>query len=408
MTEDLRSVLELATDGIDGPDLARTALETARRRRTRRRGVVVGLAAGVAVAGVVVVPRLVDHDPGRERPSGQPTPSPTPDPSPTQSVPPDLPPIPDGVRHPAWDPATAPGLPVYPIESLPTVLVPEGSSSSPGDREEPLVLSRSPKDELYLEYGDRAWYGLRRPAEGGDLWDSALSRDGERIAVVGEGGLFWCDAVAVCPSWTRVQVPARVVAEGARITWAQDSGKLILTTFQTGYQVDLDTGLLVELPFLGGDTAFDIAPDGRLITRPAGSLSITEFDGTTGDDPGARTPELGTHTFLSAFEDAIVATRVTDDGDDGLVVLDRDDLGVRKFLPIEGDVRGMVRRGELRPVGWLNKATILFSVLEPGTQTIHLVTWDLATWDEYGEENHGRVASYPASYDVSLRDLYPA
>jgi hypothetical protein len=363
----------------------------------------------VAVAGVAVVPRVVDPDPAAQRPSGQPTPSVGPSPTPSApSEAPDLPSIPDEARHPAWDPATAADLPSYPIESLPTVLVPEGSSSSPGDREEPLVLSRSPRDQLYLEYGDRSWYGIRRPEGAGDLWDSALSRDGRRIAVVGEGGLYWCDAVAVCPSWERVELPGRVLSDDALITWARSSDAVIVSTVRGAYAVDLDTGALTEMGFLSVGVAFDVAPDGKLVTRPFGSVSITEFEGTTPQPNEGRTPELGGHTYLSAFVDAVVATRVTDDGDDGLVVLAREDLSVRKFLPIEGDVRGMVRRGELRPVQWLNKDTILFSVPDPDGQTIHLVTWDLATWDELGEENHGYVASYPASYDVSLRDLYPS
>ena len=399
---DLRTSLDVATDQIDSPDLAHAALATARRRRTRRRGAVAGIATGIAVAGVVVVPRVVDPDPVRERPSGQPTANTTSEPTPDET-PADVPSIPADVVHPSWDPSTVADLPYYPIESLPRVLVPNGSSSSPGDRGEPLALSRSADDQLALEYGDRAWYGVRRPAGGGDLWDSALSRDGARVAVIGEGGLFWCDAVEVCATWERVDVPNRMLAEDARITWTQDSGRLILTNFRTGYEVGLDSGELTELWFLGGDTAFDVAPDGRLVTRPRLSASITEFEGTTATPMDGVAPELGSRTYLAAFEDAVAWTRVTEKGDDGLVVLDRGGLGVRAFLPVDGDVRGMVRRGELRPVQWINKVTVLFSVLDPETDTVHLVTWDT---DMRG--NLGHVASYPASYDVSLRDLYPA
>ncbi len=399
---DLHTLLDLVTDEVETPDLARTALAAARRRRTRRRGLLAGLAAGVAVAGVAVVPQLVGSDPDPERPTEQPTTGPAPTPSPDEPAP-ALPPIPADARHPAWDPATAAQLPDYPIESLPTVLALEGSRSAPGDRAEPLALSRTEKDELLLQYGGRAWYGLRRPTDAGDLWDSALSRDGTRIAVVGEGGLYWCDAVEVCPSWSRVDVPGKVLEADSRITWTQDSSKVVVAAFRGAYEVDLDTGELSDLGFLGGDTAFDVAPDGHLMTRPPLSISVTEFEGTTPVQDGALAPELGKRTYLSAFEDAVAVTRVTDDGDDGLVVLDRGDLSARAFLPIEGDVRGMVRRGELRPVQWLNKVTVLFSVLDPGTDTVHLVTWDT-----HMRGNLGHVASYPASYDVSLRDLYPA
>jgi hypothetical protein len=380
---DLQTLLDLATDELRGPDLTDGALAEARRRRTRRRGAVAGLAVAATVAGVVVAPRMVGSDSDRERPSERPTSGPTPTMEESAPVPP---PIPADARHPAWDPATAAELPNYPIESLPTVLALEGSRSSPGDRAEPLALSRSAKDKLLLQYGARSWYGLRRPADGGDLWDSALSRDGERIAVVGEGGLFWCDAVEVCPEWDRVDVPEMLLGEDTRMTWTQDSSRVVLADADTAYVVDLDSGEVVERPSLGGGTAFDFAPDGRLVT-------------------------VGGVASLAAFEDGVVATRVPDDGDEGdggLVVLSWDGRTVEKLLPVEGDVRGMVARGELRPLQWLNKVTILFAVTPPGTGTTHLVTWDLVTWDEYGEENHGHVASYPASYDVSLRDLYPA
>lgn len=379
---DLRTLLDLATDEIGSPDLAPEALATARRRRTRRRGVVAGLAAGAAVAGVVAVPEVLGPDPVRERPAEQPVPSPTPSPALPEPAP-SLPSIPADARHPAWDPATAAELPYYPIESLPTVLALEGSKSSPGDRAEPLALSRSANDKLLLQYGARSWYGLRRPAEGGDLWDSALSRDGARVAVLGEGGLFWCDAVEVCPSWERVDVPETLLDEDTRMTWTQDSSRVVLAGADTAYVVDLDSGEVVERPTLGGGTAFDFAADGELVTS-------------------------GTTASLAAYADAVAATTVADDGNSGLVALERDDLSVRRFLPVQGDVRGMVERGELRVVQWLNRDTVLFSVLDPDTQTVHLVTWDLAAWDELGEENHGHVASYPATYDVSLRDLYPA
>jgi hypothetical protein len=68
----------------------------------------------------------------------------------------------------------------------------------------------------------------------------------------------------------------------------------------------------------------------------------------------------------------------------------------------------MVRRGELRPVQWLNKVTVLFSVHVDDVpaankqDAAHLVAWDIETGDL------GRVGGYPASYDLSLRDLYPS
>ena len=58
---DLRALLELATDEIEGLDAAHTALSSARQHRNRRRGVAAVVAAGVVVAGVLVVPQVVDR-----------------------------------------------------------------------------------------------------------------------------------------------------------------------------------------------------------------------------------------------------------------------------------------------------------------------------------------------------------
>ena len=85
------------------------------------------------------------------------------------------PPIEESVIQPAWDPATAPDLPYYPL-GLPTVLAPVGSASSrPGAPDGVLALSRSQDDRLAVLYGERGWYGLDRVPEAGDIRDSSLS-----------------------------------------------------------------------------------------------------------------------------------------------------------------------------------------------------------------------------------------
>ena len=77
--------------------------------------------------------------------------------------------------------------------------------------------------------------------EVGDIQDSSLSRDGSRMAVVGDGGLFWCAAAEECPEWTKVDLPEQGLDEDTEITWTPDPGRLIVAGYYTGYLVDLDT-----------------------------------------------------------------------------------------------------------------------------------------------------------------------
>ena len=126
---------------------------------------------------------------------------------------------------------------------------------------------------------------------------------------------------------------------------------------------------------------------------------MLEWDGatrlrTTG------TGDLGGLTDLAIHEGEFAAARVdlryespraTNDGD-GLIVLDRDGLTTLAFLPVTGDFGEWVAGEEIKPVQWINKLTVLVSVLVGDEQ--HLVTWDTRTGAL------GYVTSYPASFDV--------
>ena len=408
---DLHALLELATDEVEGPDLVRTSLATARRRRTWRRGGLASALAVIAVAGVLVVPQALDSsDPVRE-PAG--TPGPTPSPSDEGVV---APPIEESVIQPAWDPSTVASLPRYSIGHIPTVLAPgDRSTSTPGDTEGVLALSRSEDDRLAVLYGERGWYGLDRVPGVGDIQDSSLSRDGTRMAVVGKGGLFWCAAAEECPEWTKVELPERAVDEDTKITWTDDPGRLIVAGFNTGYVVDLDSGMTTELPYLGHYTKFDVASDGTVVSQSIDPRAVLEWDGTT----RLRTTETGDLdglTDLAIHEGELAATRIdlryespraTNDGD-GLVVLDRDGLATRAFLPLTGGWGEWVDAEQIKPVQWINEVTVLFSVvITPDDVGFalperYLVAWNIETGDL------GQVASSPADLDLSLRDLGPA
>ena len=364
---DLRALLELATDEIEGFDAAHMALASARQRRNRRRGVVAVVASGVVVAGVLVVPRVVDGSsstlpdgPATSSPSQ--TGEPTPEPSPTEAV---APSIRDDVVQPVWDPSTAEKLPRYPIGHIPTALAPVGGHSRPGDTEGVLVLARDDDDRLAVLYGERGFYGQKRFSGAGDIVDSALSRDGSTLAIVGERGLFWCPAAEECPSWTRVELPD---LSDPAITWTRDADHLIVAGYETAYLVDLGTGELTELPFLGDYASFDVAPDGRIVSSDPDPRSLSEWDA---DQQAARvlTGDLGGLGDVVVSEDLVAATRAdivdgeprepSDDDGDGLVVLDRDDLTTLAFLPFTGRSGEWVDADQVRPLQWLDASTVL-------------------------------------------------
>jgi hypothetical protein len=402
---DLRTALELATDEIESPDLARSALATARRRTTRRRGALAAVAAAVVVAGVVVLPRALDtSDPLRE-PAGTLTPTPVPSPSGDAAT---APPIAESVIQRAWDPSTVANLPHYPVDGMPTILAPVGETgSAPGDTDGVMALSRSDTGGLAVFYGDRGWYGLDPVPHAGAIQDSSLSRDGTRMAVVGEGGLFWCAAAETCPEWTEVDLPEGGLDEDTEITWTPDPGRLIVAGYDTGYLVDLDTGKATELPYLGHYATFDVHHDGTIVSRSGDERDVVEWNRTR-QLRSTASGELGGLNDLTIYEGSVAATRSdiafssprTDSDGDGLIVLDRDGLDTLAFLPLKGDVGEWVDGEEIKPIQWLNKVTVLVSVLMGDER--HLVTWDIYTG------GMGHVTSYPASFDVSLRDLYPA
>jgi hypothetical protein len=230
------------------------------------------------------------------------------------------------------------------------------------------------------------------------------------MAVVGEGGLFWCAAAEECPEWTRVEVPERGLDEDTKITWTTDAGRLIVAGYHSGYLVDLDTGQTTELPYLGNYATFAVADDGTVISGSLEPRAVVEWEGTrqlrstaTGELGGLD--DLGGLNDFAIHEGELAATRIdlassspraSNDGD-GLVVLDRDGLATRAFLPFTGRSGEWVDGEQVKPIQWLDDATVLVSVRVD--DYVHLVAWDTRT----GELS--RVTRYPASEDLSLRDL---
>jgi len=132
MTEpDLFSVLDRASQDVEPPmephHAATAALSRARTIRTRRRGLVAGGVAAVAVLAVVVATGLPDLD--RSDPPIAPAPT--------------VPVIPDSAVLPPWDPRDATELPQCASRLLATLLPPVDAGPLPLAGAARLVLSDS-------------------------------------------------------------------------------------------------------------------------------------------------------------------------------------------------------------------------------------------------------------------------
>jgi hypothetical protein len=191
---------------------------------------------------------------------------------------------------------------------------------------------------------------------------------------------------------------------------------VILSSYRTGYLVDLDSSAQTELPHLGDSAAFDVAPDGRVVARALEPRSLAEWDGPRRVTAAVGTGDLGGLNNLVVFEDAIAATRIdlmrweppSASDHDGVVVLDRQTLETRAFLPLTGHSGQWVDGDQVRPVQWLDKVTVLLSVLAAGRDSgftlpqHHLVAWNTMT----GEL--GLVGTFSGEAMLSLADLYPS
>lgn len=408
---DLQTLFEVATDEIESPDLARTALTSAGRRRTRRRGAVAAVAATVAVGGVIVVPQLVDDAPHREVPSERPTPDPAPDDEDSEQA--IAPPIDESVIQSVWDPSTVATLPAVDI-GLPKDLTPEFAGAGNPVLEVP-ALAAARYDDRWIAVGyDNRWVPLAAPEEVGSNWTVSLSRDGARVAVVGTGGLWW-RTLDPDDEWYNIDLRRSLSHQDAHVTWGRSGELVVWYDGHGGALVDLDSGDVTELPtFSEYDYYYDIAPDGRIVVRVLEPRSVVELDGTTVAST-IRSVDLGGLNDLVADRNSLAATRIdlnysrpraADDGD-GLIVVDRKTLTPWGFLPVTGRSGEWVDGNQISPVQWLDDSTLLISVLRDDTQTQdkvdqrYLVTWNIET----GEL--AQVSRYDASYELSLAQVNP-
>lgn len=392
---DLRSVLDRATDAIEAPGLRSVVIATARHRRTRRRGLGAGLVAGVAVVAVVVATQAVHP--------GERTAPPVGDPTSGLSVSPDASSltelelagsIQESDVQAEWDPDDVLALPLREDLVAGETLSPPSSAVSLDDS--PLEAAVALVDTgtgLLLSDVAGQWRSVAYPGDRSDGYAVALSTAGSRLVVVLGSGVWWRDLAD--REWNLIDSPPTVDLATETAALFLDDDVLAIAGTDGTWSVDLrsvGTGWH-RLPFTLTSTG--VAPDGTVVELRTEQLQgasrfVDEWSGaeimrTTGAD----SLEYLDHPVVS--DTSILATREpssyryprTGRDLDGLVALERDGLTVRAYLPVPGD-RAYYARAGLRPLAWLDDDTVLVRVVpesEEAGGTSRLVTWNVSTGD---------------------------
>ncbi len=212
---DLHDLLDRATDRIEAPHLAASALAAARRRRARDRGAVASLAAAAVVAAVILVPdRTADVEP-----------SPAPSPTPSEYEPQSIAPLTDDIVRDTLDVDAD-----YPDEDLllPASLQPSDVTAS---QRGPAVVVVQTVDGTISSLGlDGTW---RSPSNmpDGRLFPESLASDGGAVALRSESAM---EVYSLFAGRAFTYEVAPVATTGL---WANDS-----------------VGLFYDVPGQGGET----------------------------------------------------------------------------------------------------------------------------------------------------------
>lgn len=384
---DLFSVLDRATDAVESPDFAATALARARRRRTRRRGALAMGAAVVTVFAVVIAGELLtgrdSSAPPSHTPPSQTPPTPSPTPSPTKDV----------VQRP-WDPREVDDLPgasadVAPV--LPAVLKPprtaEALSSQPIAA---AVLSVRAEDAILLLATDGSWRSVPPPeVDSYESWESAdLTPDGTRLAVQTLDGVDVWDLPT--GEKTHLGLPEGYEPwNSLSWTWV-DRTTLLLDDYRGGWLVDVASGAADRVPYpartLYGWTIDDA---GALLESADYDEPAALTDWAGGDPRRIDTSEIGRLETLQADADTVVGKAWN-----MVFAAARSDLTLVAALPIDDDENNYTPG--LYPVALLDDGSVLIRTLVLGAEpTWRLVAWEPGSGDltmvTHGE---GIVASY--------------
>jgi hypothetical protein len=375
---DLYSVLDRASQGIEPPmephHAATAALSRARTIRTRRRGLVAGGVAAVAVLAVVVATGV----PGLDRSEPPIAPAPT------------VPAIPDSAVQPPWDPRDAKGLPQRATRLPATLQPPVDAAPLPLAGAARLVLSDS-EDGLYLLAEDGTWAEGQAPS--GSAYGSSLSDDGTMLADAGPRGLWVTDVRD--GRWRRLALPPG--PDGAwtgldtSVQW-RGSSKVVLNGGMGTARIDVDgeAAPRVDRSELAQTYGYAVAPAGEEVAFGQDGSDYVIQDLVDGESvrtfSAAALEQVWVPVATASRVAGVVAgipraDRPTDHA--GVLVLDRDRYAAAGYLPIArttytpGISSAGFSAGRVIPVGWLDDRTVL---LNSGAGTIGK-SWSLVAWD---------------------------
>ncbi|GAA5152046.1 hypothetical protein GCM10023340_31690 [Nocardioides marinquilinus] len=363
---DLHDLLAHATDAIERPHLAGTALREAHRRRVRRRGAAAAFVASAAVVGVVATTlggSLV-ADPAPP-PQGTPTPTGTPSGTPSPD---------DGRTGPAtwptFDPRTAPDLPPAPDDlapALPRVVDPPASAPSVAQDPMPAAVVASVDRDaglVRLLGTDGRW---RTQAVSQETPSAALSPSGTSL-VVWDYVAYDASVVDLTTGEDRTVPPpdpaAVGVLEAPNWLWLDDE-TLTTVGFDRSFVVDADTGTAERAPFDLGGLSSAVDSDGAVMTSAQWTTPNVLTDWAGGEPREVSMERTGRLSYLAADDDGTVAG-TSYDGRPFAVVADRRTLTPWALLPVR-DRGAAYSNGGLSVLGLAEDDTVLLRVARLGT-----------------------------------------
>ena len=380
---ELSAVLHRATDHLDPTDqphhAATSALARARVVRNRRRGLVAGAVAAVAVLAIALAAGTQGGN--RSVPPVAP---------PTRTVPA----IEASVVQTTWDPGTATALPQR-ESSLPVALEPPADAVSlPLATVAQLVL-RDPADGLFLLGTDGSWAKTETPS--GSAFMSVLSDDGTMLANLGTNGLFVTDVRD--GTWRELDLPESPpgfwTSLGVSVGW-QGNDRILLQSFMGVGVVDVEGERPPAVESYETDkvVGVDAAPDGRLLVFGSNRKgnSITELEEgellrsfSAGELPSLHLPIATDQRVVGVVNGIPQPDRPTEHS--GVMVLDRDGYAASAYLPIAGtrytpgiDSTGF-GAGDISPLAWLDERTVLLAHVGSTGRPWSLVAWDVESGD---------------------------
>ena len=388
---ELHDLLERATDLIESPDLASTALASARRRRTTYR---TALAVGGAAALVVVV-ALVSGLNGRDDSTPPVTPSPTTSTAPTTTK--EATSLLAEVAQPPWDPRHVDELPAAGsgvASAVPDVVnVPATASPLADDPVDAAVMIMRGETAIMLLAADGSWRSAPLPSAG-QYGAMSLSPDGTRLGVETDSGVDVWDL----PTGERTSVAYPNGYRASDFTtwmWVDMSTLLFEDSDPGGWLVDWPTGLTTRVPYPEETFAATVDNDGGLVESQYFARPALFIDWAGGTRRQVDQPWRGEFVSVRANADSVAGVT-----GQSIVVADRADLTPRHMLPID-DPEDNYGSGKLGVVALLDDGTVLLQVpvFRPD------ISWRLVAWDpESGDLT--RVArgntSVPASYATGL------